>query len=69
MSGGRPASIVVILEKKSGLIYEGETPVERYENFVCKLTFEPLPREKISFSIGRLCPLEFEEQKGEEMND
>lgn len=55
--------------KKSGLIYEGETPIERYENFVCKLTFEPLPREKISNSIGRLCPLEFEKQKGEKIND
>lgn len=67
---GRPTCVHCrYFGKKSGLIYEGETPVERYENFVCRLTFEPLPRKKISNSIGCLCPLEFEKLKGEEIND
>ncbi|MGI5825197.1 MAG: hypothetical protein ACOX7J_06455 [Bacillota bacterium] len=41
---------------KSGLYGD---PPKRYENFICVLTYEPLPRSEIGREIGTLCPLEF----------
>lgn len=46
---------------KTGL--HGE-PLQRYENYICVLTYESLERNKIGVQIGKLCPLEFEEKRG-----
>lgn len=51
-------------KRKSGLAKDEDgDSFSRYENHICVLTYEPLAMSDICWKIGRLCPLEFEEEQ------